>query len=392
MISRLLPTAILAIAACHIPGPLPFSTGPELPNCGDLVLDPDEMCDDGTRNNDQWGDCTEQCTIPFCGDGLVHEPTEQCDPGNNADGSLCLPDCTFPATCGDGIVHPLESCDLGTDNTDIAYGQPGCSLLCRPIPYCGDGTIDTQYEACDDANTDNNDACTNDCQENVCGDGLIYTGLEDCDDANTDNTDDCLDDCTLASCGDGYIHAGVEDCDGEPDCGPLCYRDRYVFTTEKTFRGNFEDGLGTTGIERADWLCRTWAEVAGLHVGSEYRAWLSDDTTTPAERFFHSPGRYVFPDGSVFAESWEDLVAGNIQEAPDWTETMDPPADGTAWSNTLADGTRASEDQHCSNWSSLEGFDGRIGGTSFPDDQWSDYDLANPLPCGSKNHLYCFEQ
>jgi len=386
--------ALLLLAACHIPGPPPFSTGPALPNCGDLVLDPGEMCDDGTRNNDEIGECTEQCAIPYCGDGLVHLSTEQCDLGSgNAEQSPCLPDCTLPATCGDGIVHPLEGCDLGTENNDVAYGSPGCSTLCHPIPYCGDGNLDEHYESCDDGNDGNNDACTNACEQNVCGDGFVYMDFESCDDANTSNNDACLNDCSLASCGDGFLETGVEECDGETDCGPTCYRDRYIFTIAETFRGNFEDGIGDSGIERADWLCRTRAEVEKLHLGATYYAWLSDDTTTPAERFFHSPGRYVFPDGSVFAESWEELVAGNLMKAPDLTEALEEPSDGVSWSNTLADGTRASSDQHCQNWSSKDSEDdGRIGGTSLMDDGWSDFDFASPLPCGSQNHVYCFEQ
>jgi len=387
---------ILALlsAACHIPGPPPFSTGPALPNCGDLVLDPGEMCDDGTRNNDEIGDCTEQCAIPYCGDGFVYQPTEQCDLGTeNAEQGPCLPDCTLPATCGDGIEHPLEGCDLGEDNTDVAYGVPGCSLLCHPIPYCGDGALDESYEGCDDGNQNDHDACTNSCQDNICGDGIVYTGFESCDDANTSNNDACLNDCSLPSCGDGFVESGVEECDGESDCGPSCYRDHYVFVTEEAFRGDFGEGLGETGIERADWLCRTRAEVEKLHLGAEYRAWLSDDTTSPAERFVQSPGRYILPDGTVFSESWEDLVQGHLLQAPNMTEAQGEPPQGVAWSSTLADGTPASDEQHCNRWSSKDpADDGRIGGTSLEDAGWSDYEFANPGPCSSSNHLYCFEQ
>ncbi|MGB1278128.1 MAG: DUF4215 domain-containing protein, partial [Nannocystaceae bacterium] len=273
------------------------------------------------------------------------------------------------------------------------YGQPGCSMLCHPIPYCGDGNLDEDYESCDDGNDNDNDACTNSCLPNLCGDGFVYTGFEDCDDANTSNEDGCLNDCSAASCGDGFIFSDVEECDGESDCGPSCVRDHYVFVTKETFRGNFDEGLGESGLERADWLCRTRAEVEKLHLGAKYKAWLSDDTTDPATRFTHSPGRYVFPDGSVFAESWEELVAGNILQAPNLTEILEEPQQGTAWTNTLADGTRASDVEHCNRWSSKEiEDDGRLGATSLEDPRWSDYDMASPLPCGIQMHLYCFEQ
>jgi len=387
------PLLVVGIA-CHIPGPPPFSTGPALPNCGDLELDPGEMCDEGTRNNDEFGDCTEQCAIPYCGDGLVHQPTEQCELGSeNAEQSPCLPDCTLPANCGDGIEHPLEGCDLGVENADVAYGTPGCSLLCHPIPYCGDGNLDEGYEGCDDGNQDDNDACTNICQLNVCGDGIVYVGFEDCDDANQSNSDTCTTTCEMAKCGDGHIQTGVEECDGESDCGPTCYRDRYVFATWETFAGDFATGLGETGLERADWLCRTRAEVEKLHLGKEYRAWLSDDTTSPAARFFHSPGRYILADGTVFAQSWDDLVQGNLETPPNLTENLQEPSQGTAWSNTLPDGTPAAGNEHCNRWSSKDPTDdGRFGVTSVADGWWSDYEVASPDACDIVQHIYCFEQ
>ncbi|MGB1013297.1 MAG: DUF4215 domain-containing protein [Nannocystaceae bacterium] len=383
---------LVGLAACHIPGPLPFSTGPALPSCGDLVLDPDESCDDGSRNNNQWGDCTEQCTIPYCGDGLVHEPTEQCDPGTGE--GLCFPDCTLPATCGDGILHELEGCDLGSENVDVEYGLPGgCSSRCQPIPYCGDGNLDEGYEHCDDANTSNNDACTNSCEVNTCGDGFVYAGYEDCDDANSLNTDACLNDCSFASCGDGFVHEGEEECDGQTDCGPNCITDRYVFVTKEVFRGELDEGLGETGIERADWLCKIHAEAGKLHLGKDFRAWISDDASSPATRFYRSPGRYIMADGTVFAQSWDALTQLEIDNALFMTEYGEEPSSGGSWTNTLPDGTIASDD-HCQGWSTSH-FEvrGRVGLLTFVDNQWTDAEGGpQPLPCDIDNHLYCFEQ
>ncbi|MGB1016905.1 MAG: hypothetical protein ACPG4T_22385, partial [Nannocystaceae bacterium] len=177
------------------------------------------------------------------------------------------------------------------------------------------------------------------------------------------------------------------------DCGPTCYRDRYIFTLAEIFPGDFEGGIGDSGIDRADWLCRTRAEVEKLHLGATYYAWISDDTTSPAERFFHSPGRYVFPDGSVFAQSWDELVEGNLMQPPNRTEALQEPSDGIAWSNTLPDGTPASATDHCNHWSSQDSNDGgRIGATSLIDEGWSDFDFASPMPCDASNHIYCFEQ
>jgi len=356
------------------------------------VLDPDEICDDGPRNNDQWGDCTEQCTRPYCGDGLVHEPTEQCEPGSD-DGVVCLPDCTLPASCGDSILHELESCDLGPENSDLEYGLAGgCSNLCNPIPYCGDGNLDEEYEGCDDGNSVENDACTNSCQSNTCGDGIIYTGYEDCDDANSLNTDACLNDCSFASCGDGHVHQGVEECDGQADCGPQCITDRYVFVTKEVFRGDLDEGIGNTGVERADWLCRIHAEAGKLHLGKNFRAWISDDTSSPETRFVKSQGRYVMADGTVFANSWDGLTLLAFESPLYMTEYGEEPSPGGAWTNTLPDGTSASDD-HCLGWSSSEFEDrGRAGLLNLLDGQWTDKENFNPTGCDLDNHLYCFEQ
>jgi len=276
---------------------------------------------------------------------------------------------------------------------DVAYGLEGCSLLCKPIPYCGDGNLDEAYETCDDGNQDDHDACTNACVPNVCGDGLVYTGFEDCDDANPIDTDACLGTCKAASCGDGVVHEGVEECDGQSDCGPACIRDRYVFVTEESFRGNFEIGLGDTGVERADWLCQTRAEGEKLHLGAKFRAWISDDLSSPSTRFQRSEGRYILPDGTVLAQSWDALTNGMLDAPPNLTEKLTEPLQGSAWTNTLPDGTPASLDEDCDGWSTKAvDVKGRQGGTVVEDERWTDYDIGNPVLCADDVHLYCFEQ
>lgn len=75
---------------------------------------------------------------------------------------------------------------------------------------------------CDDANTNNLDACTNACALARCGDGFKQ-GAEVCDDGdvrdNHSQYDKCNSTCTIPGphCGDGYT-SGPEDCDGD---GPL---------------------------------------------------------------------------------------------------------------------------------------------------------------------------
>lgn len=99
-----------------------------------------EACDDGSANGPQPDTCREDCTLPFCGDGIV-DRVEECDDANENDNDACRNDCT--------------------------------------LPYCGDGRLNSG-EACDDGNDDDFDACRNNCQRPLCGDGVVsaYERLE----------------------------------------------------------------------------------------------------------------------------------------------------------------------------------------------------------------------
>ena len=59
--------------------------------------------------------------------------------------------------CGDGTVEePQEECDDGIDNV-VVYGgivdpgrSPGCTPSCTLAPYCGDFVVDQEFgEWCD---------------------------------------------------------------------------------------------------------------------------------------------------------------------------------------------------------------------------------------------------
>ena len=88
--------AILASVFCF----LFVSTGCEdeqtrLPVCGDGVLEQWENCDDG--NTDDQDECTAQCQVARCGDGIARidlQPGdhgfEACDDGNEINEDGCL--------------------------------------------------------------------------------------------------------------------------------------------------------------------------------------------------------------------------------------------------------------------------------------------------------------
>lgn len=93
---------------------------------------------------------------PFCGDGVVNQPQEQCD-GADLGGH----DCT-----DHGFVDPAGAACTGNCKVDYA----GCAAM------CGNGTVEPG-EQCDDGNTNAFDACSNTCvaQGTLCGAAIPIT-------------------------------------------------------------------------------------------------------------------------------------------------------------------------------------------------------------------------
>ena len=264
------PTAVsllFLISACaeRLPAPSWDDSAPTpAPVCGDGIVQGNELCDDGNRNDEdsctnacieaRCGDgiqrvdltesqpgfeycddgnasdtdaCLTSCETARCGDGLVHAGVEECDDANPVDSDACLSNCEA-ATCGDGVVRMglgqdaegFEGCDDGN-----AVNNDGCRNCV--LATCGDGVLRTDlqpgqpgYEACDDGNYRDEDSCTNACLEAFCGDGITQADVEECDDANANMRDGCTNDCDLATCGDGIQRIdlaendeGYEGCD-----------------------------------------------------------------------------------------------------------------------------------------------------------------------------------
>jgi cysteine-rich repeat protein len=98
---------------------------------------------------------------------VLQSDFEECDDGQNVTPyEGCAPGCQLGASCGDGNVDSLfgEQCDDGANDGGYAECAAGCVLGER----CGDGVLQqAEGEECDDGNSVDNDACGNDCQNNV---------------------------------------------------------------------------------------------------------------------------------------------------------------------------------------------------------------------------------
>ena len=83
--------------------PLVVACGNIDAQCGDAVVDDDEVCDDG---NTVSGDgCASNCqTLEVCGNALL-DLGEVCDDGNLTGGDGCAFDCSREEACGDNVLQ-----------------------------------------------------------------------------------------------------------------------------------------------------------------------------------------------------------------------------------------------------------------------------------------------
>lgn len=198
----------------------------------------------------------------------------------------------------------------------------------------------------------------------VCGNGVVENfgpEPEDCDDANDEPADGCH------------------------DCG----RERLAFVTSEDYQGSV-----FMGLEGADQRCRSLAAQQNLPNFAGFKAWLSDSKVSAKERMFRGRGRYVLVNGLVVVESWDALLAGELQNPINVTEKSET-KNYLAWTGTMPDGSAAVGADHCADWSGLLdenlAFYGRNGEISS---EWTIAEafVGQPSVCASEIGLYCFEQ
>ena len=270
--------------------------------------------------------------LPLCEqDGI-------CNTGEDA--SNCPADCG----CGNGVLDEGEECDLGEKNKDYWPDllMDTCNTSCKiNVLFCGDGEVngDEQCDAPGQSFT-----CEVSCRHATCGDGdPNYLAGENCDDGNTDEDDACIDNCMTIQ--------------------------RTVFITSEVYTGNLGGDLNF-----ADARCQARAKFAGLD-GSfkawlstemEPAAMRLDSTFIGNYRLTGAN------ENSVIAKSWKDLVSKPLLLPIDLDEGGSPiPAPFTAWTSTLANGAFAPETD-CNQWSTLEET-GTVGLASAVDATWTNF-------------------
>jgi len=139
---------------------------------------------------------------------------------------------------------------------------------------------------------------------------------------------------------------------------------------------------GPTG---ADTKCQNLADA--MRLGGNWRAWLSDQLTSPALRFVKANVPYRLLDGTLVANDWDDLTDGVLAHGIDHDEKGILANDAEVWTGTTATG--AASGNHCSGFTSDVSQPATVGITTLPADWTSRYTQF----CNRTNvRVYCFEQ
>lgn len=301
--------------------------------------------------------------------------------GPDEDAVRCPAQCN---TCGDGILFGDETCDNGSSNQTYWPGQPpeaACSEACDHIfRRCGDATLDDpDGEACDNGSNDDPAHTPSEPAPDACAPGC--TAVRFCGDATLDAPDG-------EACDDG------NNTDGDGCSADCLHPERLVFVSSTTYKGDLNQAADNpqklTGLALADARCQALATKAGL--SGTFKAWLSTTTDGPATRFdtrFTGLYRLSGPGNPILAAGWSALTTQPLLHPIDADENGAPASGEIVWTNTLPDGTPASN-LHCNNWSSSKAIDTTtVGDSSQTDPTWTN--LGAGQFCASTYRLYCFE-
>lgn len=163
-------------------------------------------------------------------------------------------------------------------------------------------------------------------------------------------------------------------------------------------------------LAHADSLCNAEADDAGLHRGTEFKAWLSDRNRTVANRWDASvlavpdggaPLQLVMQDGQPIAASFAELADSGprvpiVVTARNVSLPIGPVGGcvegGVVFTNTAPNGAGAPNTSvDCNQWSNPKNGGGNAG--AFGRAGGSAWTIGCPgVPCTARGYLYCVEQ
>ena len=185
---------------------------------------------------------------------------------------------------------------------------------------------------------------------------------------------------------DDVVDAGTDANKVLPECNGVVDCERLVFVTRAKFTGN----LG--GIAGADQKCFEEGKKVPGYAGRAFRAWISDGTSSIANRLPKGTKPYRRTDGSILATSFVDLTDGTLNLGPNLDQEAKPIEGGlterAVWTATNKAGAGVTD--NCNDWRSAASADlGAFGDSQKTNEEWTDY--GSVISCSTEYHLYCIE-
>lgn len=164
---------------------------------------------------------------------------------------------------------------------------------------------------------------------------------------------------------------------------------KIVFVTSTVYNGNLGGAAG------ADAKCAERASAAGL--SGIFKAWIADNTTSPATSFTQAATPYVLVDSTQIAADWADLIDGTLAAAINIDEYGNAGGGSQmVWTNADPDGTIGLTNSHCQNWTyaapDVDYNTGEAGIRSMATSMWARGQFSTRRDCTEQHHLYCFQQ
>lgn len=164
-----------------------------------------------------------------------------------------------------------------------------------------------------------------------------------------------------------------------------------IFITSTTTDGAMTGGVGATGIEKADSLCQTTADNAGLI--RDYKAIISTSDNKANQRIIISGAIYTIAGSNKtkIAESSSDFWSAsttNLLNPINRDESENYVTNATAWTGTDEEGNGTDED--CTDWSTNSTGTGDYGDNDEVDAAWVESTTSDN--CSNSKRLYCISQ
>lgn len=157
-----------------------------------------------------------------------------------------------------------------------------------------------------------------------------------------------------------------------------CYDVKYVFLSSTKTTGN----MG--GINGGDIICQS--DKGSLP--GDYRAWLSDSTTSPSDWFYYGYTEFRLPQGDIVANNVPDLFDGSIDTPINQYSNGVVVTQSYTYTYTGTSNTGSATQDNCNNWTSAAIMPGTIG-VIDQISPWSDVGIG---PCINSEHLWCFQR